>query len=51
MPTPEKELKIKCADFAVRIVEGSKTGYSGSIPEIAEAVVVAAKKIEEYIKN
>ncbi len=51
MPTPKDEKRIKCIDFAIRIVEGDKSGFSGGVEEIAEAIVEAAKKIEEYIDN
>jgi len=46
-----RELKAKCVGFALRIIESGQTGtYSGSVPEIADSIAEAAKKLEEYIK-
>ena len=44
------ELRAKCVKYAVHIVANDPTRFRGTVQVLAEQVIEAAKKMEEYIK-
>ena len=47
-----RELKAKCVEYALRIVEINPTAYKPDpLAQIATAVIEAAEKLEKYIET